>query len=85
MMMPTTGGRVTGKKAIVTGGAQGLGAAIAHALAAGGARVVVSDRDAAGAANVADSIDAPALFTSTRPSRSSPDRFRSAGSPRLRV
>ena len=37
-----------GKVAIVTGGASGIGAAIARQLAKEGARVVVADRDAAG-------------------------------------
>lgn len=36
-------GRLTGKVAIVTGGAQGQGAAIAHAFVAEGARVVIAD------------------------------------------
>jgi NAD(P)-dependent dehydrogenase (short-subunit alcohol dehydrogenase family) len=42
--------------AIVTGGASGLGAATARALAAGGARVAVLDRNAAGAQTIADEI-----------------------------
>lgn len=37
---------LTGRKALVTGAAQGLGLAIARALAAHGARVLVCDRDA---------------------------------------
>jgi NAD(P)-dependent dehydrogenase (short-subunit alcohol dehydrogenase family) len=53
-------GRVAGKKALVTGAAQGLGAAIAHALAAGGAQVVVSDRNEAGAAEIAAAINSHA-------------------------
>ncbi|WCB92209.1 1-deoxy-11-beta-hydroxypentalenate dehydrogenase [Baekduia alba] len=47
---------VDGKVAIVTGGAGGIGAAVARALAEAGARVVVADRDGAGAAAVAASI-----------------------------
>lgn len=35
--------RLTGKTAIVTGGARGIGAAVVRALAAEGARVVVTD------------------------------------------
>lgn len=44
-----------GRVAIVTGAASGIGAAIARQLAAGGAKVIVADRDKAGAdAVVAD-------------------------------
>jgi NAD(P)-dependent dehydrogenase (short-subunit alcohol dehydrogenase family) len=49
-------GRLDGKKALVTGGAQGLGAAIAERLAAEGAQVLVSDLNEAGAAHVAAGI-----------------------------
>jgi NAD(P)-dependent dehydrogenase (short-subunit alcohol dehydrogenase family) len=48
--------RFANKGALVTGGASGLGAAIAAALAHEGARVIVADRDAAGAARVASAI-----------------------------
>lgn len=51
-------GRLNGKTALVTGGAQGLGAAIAETLADEGARVVVSDRNKAGAETTAARIDA---------------------------
>jgi NAD(P)-dependent dehydrogenase (short-subunit alcohol dehydrogenase family) len=43
----------TGKSAVVTGGASGMGAASARRLAAGGARVVIVDRDWQGAFKVA--------------------------------
>ena len=39
-----------GKSAIVTGGGRGLGAAIAHRLAAAGTRVVIADLDGEAAA-----------------------------------
>lgn len=51
-------GRVSGKMAFVTGGAQGLGEAIAHMLAKEGARVTVTDINGSGAADVADAINA---------------------------
>ncbi len=51
-------GRVAGKLALITGGAQGLGAAIAKRLAAEGARVLVTDINGAGAAAVAAAINA---------------------------
>jgi NAD(P)-dependent dehydrogenase (short-subunit alcohol dehydrogenase family) len=49
-------GRLDGKKALVTGGAQGLGAAIAERLAEEGAQVLVTDLNEAGAAEVAAGI-----------------------------
>ena len=49
-------GRLSGKIAIVTGAAQGIGKAIATRLAADGARVAVSDINAAGAEAVAKSL-----------------------------
>jgi meso-butanediol dehydrogenase/(S,S)-butanediol dehydrogenase/diacetyl reductase len=49
--------RLAGRVALVTGGASGLGAAIARRFAAEGARVVVADTDADGAARVADELD----------------------------
>ncbi len=48
--------RLERKVVIVTGGAGGIGAACARRYAAEGARVVVADIDAAGAAAVADGI-----------------------------
>lgn len=47
-----------GKTAVVTGAANGLGQAVARMLAERGARVVVADIDAAGAAAEADTIGA---------------------------
>ncbi len=51
-------GRVGGKKAFITGGAQGLGAAMARRLAAEGAKVSIADINHAGAQAVADAINA---------------------------
>lgn len=51
-------GRVAGKKAFITGGAQGLGAAFARKLASEGAKVSVADINAEGAKGVAAAIDA---------------------------
>ena len=50
-------GRVAGKLALVTGAAQGLGAAQARLLAAEGARVLVTDLNGDGANAVADEIN----------------------------
>lgn len=44
------------RKALITGGASGIGAACARALASRGAKVVVADVDAAGAAALADEL-----------------------------
>lgn len=49
-------GLVEGKAALVTGGASGIGRATALTLAREGARVLVADRDAAGASAVAATI-----------------------------
>lgn len=49
-------GRVRGKRALVTGGAQGLGAAMARMLAEQGADVVIADINLDGAEDVARSI-----------------------------
>ena len=57
-MSARTGGRVAGKTALVTGAAQGLGAAIARTLAEHGARVLLTDIDEEGAARQAAEIDA---------------------------
>ncbi len=50
-----------GKVAVVTGGASGIGRALCRRFAAGGARVVVSDVDGAGAAAVAGEISGMAV------------------------
>ena len=51
-------GRVAGKKAFITGGAQGLGAAMARRLAAEGAKVSIADINHEGAKTVAAEINA---------------------------
>ncbi len=51
-------GRVAGKLALVTGAAQGLGAAHARRLAEEGARVLLTDLNLAGATAQADAINA---------------------------
>ncbi|WP_312166370.1 SDR family oxidoreductase [Phenylobacterium sp.] len=51
-------GRVEGKKAFITGGAQGLGAAMARRLAAEGAKVSIADINHAGAQAIAAQINA---------------------------
>jgi len=51
-------GRVAGKKALVTGAAQGLGAAQARMLAREGAQVLLADINASGAADQAAAINA---------------------------
>lgn len=48
--------QLTGQVAVVSGGASGLGAATARALAGAGARVVVLDHNAEGARTVSDEI-----------------------------
>jgi 2-hydroxycyclohexanecarboxyl-CoA dehydrogenase len=53
--------RLEGRKALVTGGASGIGAAIAARLAAEGAEVWVGDIDVAGAEKVAGEVNGHAL------------------------
>ena len=56
-----TGSRLSGKVIAVTGGAQGIGAATASALAAEGAKVVIGDLDVDLAKKSAESYDGLAL------------------------
>ena len=53
--------RLEGRKALVTGGASGIGAAIAARLAAEGAEVWVGDIDTEGAERVAGEVNGHAL------------------------
>ena len=55
-MPTTTASRLAGRTAIITGSTSGIGAAIARTLAAEGAHVVVSGRDAARGRGVAEEI-----------------------------
>ena len=55
-----------GKRAVVTGAASGIGAAIATRLAAEGATVALLDVDDEGAQAVADAIPGTAIGSSTR-------------------
>jgi len=50
--------RLAGRVVLVTGGASGIGKAVAHRFAAEGAAVCVADQDAAGAADVAQVLSA---------------------------
>lgn len=52
---------LSGRRALVTGGAKGIGAAVAEVLARAGAAVAVADIDGPGAEAVAERIDATAL------------------------
>jgi len=69
--------RLAGKTALVTGAAQGLGEAIARGLASEGARVLLTDRNAEGAAKVAADIEAEmgagTAFSSNHDVTSEPD------------
>jgi NAD(P)-dependent dehydrogenase (short-subunit alcohol dehydrogenase family) len=51
-------GRVAGKKALITGGAGGLGQAMARMMAREGAQVAISDLDPEAARGVADAVNA---------------------------
>jgi NAD(P)-dependent dehydrogenase (short-subunit alcohol dehydrogenase family) len=57
--------RLEGRRAIVTGGASGIGRAIATRFAAEGARVIVADLEADAAQGVADELGGPALAHAT--------------------
>jgi 2-hydroxycyclohexanecarboxyl-CoA dehydrogenase len=54
-------GRLDGRRAFVTGGAKGIGAAIARSFAGAGAQVVIADLDLATASSLAADIGATAM------------------------
>ncbi|GAB4525973.1 MAG: SDR family oxidoreductase [Amphiplicatus sp.] len=56
-MAEDSAGRLAGKRAFITGGAQGLGACFARMFAAEGAKVFVTDVNGEGAARLAVEID----------------------------
>lgn len=65
--VPTVGQLdVRGKVAVVTGAASGIGAALAHRLAARGARLVLSDVSSAALHQIADRLGATALVADVR-------------------
>ena len=59
-------GRLGGKSAVITGAAKGIGRATAQLFAVEGARLVITDIDAAGLGAAADDLPpwAPRLWTS---------------------
>jgi NAD(P)-dependent dehydrogenase (short-subunit alcohol dehydrogenase family) len=65
---------LTGKRALVTGGGRGIGAACARELAAAGAKVVVCGRSAADLEAVAESINGEAMVVDLL-DRADADRF----------
>ncbi len=56
---------LTGRTAVVTGGATLIGAAVVRALHAAGARVAVADIDEAGGGRIADELGENVLFSAT--------------------
>ena len=68
---------LTGKRALVTGGGRGIGAACARELAAAGAKVVVCGRSAADLEAVAESIKGEAMVVDLL-DRAAADRFTAA-------
>jgi 2-hydroxycyclohexanecarboxyl-CoA dehydrogenase len=73
--------RLEGKKALVTGGASGIGAAIARRLAAEGADVTIGDLNLEGAAEVAGEISGLAVELDVTDLGSAQAAVDSAGAP----
>jgi 2-hydroxycyclohexanecarboxyl-CoA dehydrogenase len=73
--------RLEGKKALVTGGAGGIGAAIARRLAAEGAEVTVGDLDLEGATKVAGEISGLSIELDVTDLGSAQAAVESAGPP----
>jgi 2-hydroxycyclohexanecarboxyl-CoA dehydrogenase len=71
--------RLEGRKALVTGGASGIGAAIARRLAAEGAAVTIGDIDLEGAGKVAAEISAEAVELDVTDLESARGAIESAG------
>jgi 2-hydroxycyclohexanecarboxyl-CoA dehydrogenase len=73
--------RLEGRKALVTGGASGIGAAIARRLAAEGAEVTIGDLNLDGAAEVAGEISGLAIELDVTDLASAQAAVNSAGAP----
>ena len=73
--------RLEGRKALVTGGASGIGAAIARRLAAEGAEVTIGDLNLEGAAEVAGEISGLAIELDVTDLGSAQAAVDSAGAP----
>ena len=73
--------RLEGRKALVTGGASGIGAAIARRLAAEGAQVTIGDLNLEGATEVAGEISGLAIELDVTDLGSAQAAMESAGAP----